>query len=499
MTAPVHLWNLLGRVDRPDALVLAHGDHRVDGPALAAMVRRRAGGLVAEGFGPGDRLLVHVPKSVDQVAWMWAAAVAGGLGVIAPPRLKDDQVRHLLADAEPFAVVTDPARDLLLAQPAEVWAGQRMWTDDSAVGAAPLARPVDEDPDAPCILLYSSGSTGPPKAIQQSHRTLVDGARIVSAYLELTPRDHVLAALALSFDYGLNQVLAAAWTGCAVSLWDYLGGADLAEAVTATQATVLAGVPTLWRDLAAHGDASALQSLRCLTNSGGAWMPGDIEWLQRSLPEAALHSMYGLTEAFRSASLTPGELEEHPTSVGRAVPEVELLLVDPDGGLIEGAGTGELVHVGAFVGAGYWRRPEATAARFRPAPDGRPAVWSGDLMRRDAAGRLFFEARLDGQLKVDGHRVSPDEVVDAVLIHCDGVREAAVVGVADGARGHRLVLFWVPDAEPASDQDPSAEVRRRCRRVLPPHLVPAEVRAVRALPRTAHGKVDLVRLRQQVG
>jgi len=509
VTAPTHLRGLLQRA-AGSGFALRDGRGAESGPDFARRVTRLARGLREQGFAPGDRLLVHLEKGRDQVAVLWATALAGGIAVVAHPRLKDAQVRHVLDDASPFGVVTSAVRDLLLADPAALWAGRRVWGSERGGGdPRPLASleagaaadaldgPLERDPQEPAILLYSSGSTGPPKGILQSHATLVDGARIVSDYLGLDASDRILAVLALSFDYGLNQVLAGAWVGAEVVLRDYLGGADLVAAVHAERATVLAGVPTVWRDVAAAlardpANADKLQTLRTLTNSGGRWLPVDTEALRAALPGASLHSMYGLTEAFRTTSLPADELAAHPHSVGYPVAQVEALLVDVDtGAVIEGPGVGELVHVGAFVGLGYWNRPEDTARRFRADPrgGGGRAVWSGDLMRRDDAGRLFFEARLDGQLKVDGYRISPDEVVDGA-VRCAGVVEAAVVGLEGDARGHRLVLFAVTE-----DGVDAAAIRRHCRSALPPHLVPADIRLVAGLPRTPHGKVDAVALR----
>lgn len=494
MTPPAHLLDLLERAET-NGFSIVDGRGETSGVEFAARVRTAAAALGATGFAVGDRLLVHLEKGTEQVVALWAAALAGGLAVVAHPRLKDDQVGHLLADARPFAVVTSEVRDLVLRDRERVWRGQRVLSFDQLLAGGGAFDPgVDRDGDQPAIVLYSSGSTGAPKGIVQSHRTLVDGARIVADALGSTGADRILAVLALSFDYGLNQVLGAAWVGAQVVLRDYLGGADLVAAIEQAGATVLAGVPPVWHDLVvALGscDPARIGSLRILTNSGGRWLPSDIEALRQALPGARLYSMYGLTEAFRTSILPPEELVKHPLSVGYPVEGVEVLLVDPEtGAVIPGEGVGELVHGGAFVGEGYWEDPEATAQRFRADPRGgdRPVVvCSGDLVRRDRDGRLFFEARLDHQLKVDGYRVSPDEVVDAVS-RFEGVAEAAVVGVDGGVRGHRLVLFAVGDVDPKA-------LRAACRAALPAHLVPADIRVVEALPRTNHGKVDGVALR----
>jgi len=494
---------LLARLEqrRPQGPFLLGESNGMNGRAFAHAVQSLAGGFAAH-TDPGDRILLHLEKGVDLVVALWAAAIAGCIAVPVHPRSRDRQVTHVLTDAEPALVVTSPTRELLLVDPDGIWGARPTFGRREGPGLDDLRRADDgalrsrqPSPDTPCIFLYSSGSTGAPKAIVQTHRTLVDGARVVAGYLDTGPDDVVLALLPLSFDYGLNQVLSAAWAGAQVVLADYLGAADLVRRVAARRVTVLAGVPTLWHDLAGYLTATPeaageLAPLRTLTNSGGRLDPRDVARLRQALPRARFHSMYGLTEAFRSTSLDPAEIDAHPDSIGRPVAGVDVVLVDPGGNVVEGAGTGELVHSGAFVGPGYWRRPADTAARFRPHPlhPDRPAVWSGDIVRRDRAGRLYFVGRNDDQLKVDGYRVSPDEVAEALRSGLD-LDDVAVVGIDGGSHGHRLVAF-VQGAG-----DPCPAIRAWARRHLPPHLQPADVHGLERFPRTAHGKVDRVALR----
>lgn len=497
-----HLLSLLERLEAgADRPFLAGPSGAVTAGGFAARVRALAARWRSEGLQPGDRVVLHLEKDLAAVQALWAAALAGGVAVPAHPRLKDDQLRHLLADAGPWAVVTSRTKRTVLRDAEAVFGGLRVLEVGAEPGPADPPSPPPADPDRPAVLLYTGGSTGPPKGIVQTHRNLVDGARIVGGVLGLRQDDRILAVLPLSFDYGLNQVLGGAWAGATVVLRDVLGGADLVAAVAASRATVLAGVPTLWHDLAAEltrdpDRAAACTSLRVLTNTGGRLPRADLAVLRERLPPARVFAMYGLTEAFRSSILDPDLLDAHPDSVGTAVPGVELLLVDPDtGAVLEGPATGELVHAGAFVARGYWRRPEDTARRFRPDPrgGGRTVVFSGDLLRRDERGLLYFVARRDGQLKVDGHRLAPEEVTGPARA-CEGVEDAAVVGCDGGARGHRLVLVVADGGR--GDGDLGARVRRTLRRRLPPHLVPSEVRVVDALPRTHHGKIDGTALRR---
>ena len=490
---------------------LGVGDELATGTDFAHQVERLARGLVARGFRPGDRLAVHVHRCPEEAVAILAAAVAGGIAVPVNPKLKDDQVAHVLADSEPWAVVASATKLAMLRDPQRVLGGRRLFHADAkplrglesealgACGQDGNSLPALE-PRQPAVLLYTSGSTGLAKGIVQDHRNLVDGARIVGGYLGLSPADHVLAVLPFSFDYGLNQLLGAMYHGARVTAADWIGLGELAHLLRTVRPTGLAGVPSLWHEVCRGvrtGQLTAADgsSLRYVTNSGGRLAVEDIRTLRATWPAMDVHSMYGLTEAFRSATLPPAEVDRHPESFGRAIPEVELLIVDPrTGAVLEGPAEGELVHAGALVAHGYWRRPEATAQRFRPDPRGLPGtvVHSGDLVRRDAAGLLHFVARSDRMLKVSGHRISPDEVAQA-LDGLPGAGEVAVFGLPGGPDGDRIVLC-------VAGTDPTLEARalRQCRSRLPAYMVPDRVCVLPELPHNANGKVDVVVLAQRM-
>jgi len=458
----------------------------------------------------GERVAVYLEPSVEQAVSLFGAACAGAIVVPVNPKLRDAQVAHVLRDSDARVVVTSAAKLAFLAD-ADATFGERtrvvvggegagaFAAFSAAGGGAPLPTVT---PDDLAVLLYTSGSTGLPKGVVQDHRNLVAGARIVSGYLGLGADDRILGVLPLAFDYGLNQLLDAAWLAAEVTLAGFFTPADLVDLVAAEGATVLAGVPPMWAALAdalrrGQVERQRLASLRVLTNSGGRLYGRDSAALRQALPQAQVFSMYGLTEAFRSSYVPPAELARRPDSIGKAIPEVELLVVDPATGRRCGPGeTGELVHAGALVARGYWNDPGATARRFRPHPFD-PArgtvVYSGDLVRADADGYLSFVARADAQLKVAGHRVSPDEV-ETVVNRTPGVVLAVVVGVADEVRADtRLVVFVEPGAGAG---DVSDRVRAACRRELPAYLVPAEIRLVDAMPLNENGKPDRAALRR---
>jgi acyl-coenzyme A synthetase/AMP-(fatty) acid ligase len=225
-----------------------------------------------------------------------------------------------------------------------------------------------------------------------------------------------------------------------------------------------------------------------------------VQALREILPETRIFLMYGLTEAFRSTYLPPEEVARRPDSIGRAIPNAEILVVRPDGTPCDADEPGELVHRGALVALGYWNDPARTAQRFRPAPGQDPglpvpelAVWSGDTVRRDADGYLYFIGRSDDMIKVSGYRISPTEIES--VLHATGlVAEVAAFGIDHPQLGQAIAVIAVPVEEGVID---NAALLAECKRRLPAYMVPARI-DLRAgpLPRNPNGKIDRNLLRQ---
>ncbi|MDB5692897.1 MAG: acyl-CoA ligase (AMP-forming), exosortase system-associated, partial [Alphaproteobacteria bacterium] len=345
----------------------------------------------------------------------------------------------------------------------------------------------NEDPDSLAALLYTSGSTGRPKGVMLSHANLWLGAISVAHYLRVTPEDRTLAVLPFSFDYGQNQLLSSWAAGACVVPLEYLAARDVIRAVEEQGITILAGVPPLWVQLVeASWPPRAALSLRRLTNSGGRLPVSIVRRMRELFPLAELYLMYGLTEAFRSTYLDPALLDEHPDSIGAAIPFAEVMTSRADGSLAPPGEEGELVHAGPLVAQGYWNDPERTALRFRPAPTGSlhggRAVWSGDRVRSDAKGLLYFVGREDAMIKTSGNRVSPTEVEEAAVAS-GAVVEAVALGVPDDRLGEAIVLI-------ARGPGPDGDLRAFLRRELPNFMQPAHIIWRDELPRSPNGKLD---------
>lgn len=459
-----------------------------------ADLAQRAGGVAAalrrEGVKPGDRVAVLVEKSIEQVASIYGAWLAGAVVVPVHDVLKSRQIAHVLSNSA-SRVVLASGRPLLRIT-SEIREGRRM-LDPADIGReAPPALDLAGG-DEPALILYTSGSTGLPKGILISHSNLRAGARIVSRYLELRPDERILSVLPFAFDYGLNQLLSSVHVGATLVLTRSKLPVHICEALRDQRITALAGVPPLWAQLMSRLSplpTMDLPNLRLITNSGGTFPVELVRRYREQLPHTRVFLMYGLSEAFRSTYLPPEEVDRRPTSMGRAIPETEIFVIGDDGRDVgPGGGTGELVHSGPTVALGYYGDPEATARAFRPHPwdpSAPKVVYSGDHVRRDTEGYLYFVGRRDHMLKCHGHRVSPDEVEE--VIYASGlVDEAAAFGEPDPIAGTRIVVHVVP-----REKRPDLErtLLAHCRRELPRYMMPARIVVRDALPRTASGKLD---------
>jgi acyl-CoA ligase (AMP-forming) (exosortase A-associated) len=447
----------------------------------------------------GDRIASWAAKGETTCLLPLACARAGMVHVPINPLLKRLQVAHILADSGPVLLIATAARLATLGDGdvpvgCTIAAEGALWPEASR--CAPLG-PSDRDPAEIAAILYTSGSTGKPKGVVLSHANMWLGAVSVAHYLGLGDDDVTLAVLPLSFDYGQNQLLSTWYAGGCVVPLDYLMPRDVVKACARHKVTTLAAVPPLWTQLTElEWPADATQSIRRVTNSGGALTEGLVQSLRRLFPQARVFPMYGLTEAFRSTYLDPALVDSHPTSMGKAIPFAEVLVIGDDGELAPDDEEGELVHAGPLVALGYWQDAERTAERFRPAPRasayGALAVWSGDRVRRDADGLLYFVGRRDAMIKSAGNRISPQEVEDAALA-TGLVAEAVAVGVPDSRLGQEVCLAVRPNE--CFDED---LLRKALATALPNFMQPRTIRAYCELPRNPNGKFDRTALAEDL-
>lgn len=497
----------------PEQTALIHKKEEFSYASVRSQVHTVTSGLLSLGLAPSERVAVYLPKQPETVFGLFGTARAGGVFVPVNPLLKPHQVAYILKDCNVRILITSVDRLNLLAEvlpechdlrcvlvtgnpesqrPAIKTLNTMHWEEAfPPVGGEhrPVHRRIDTDMAA---ILYTSGSTGNPKGVVLSHRNMVAGAESVAEYLGNRPEDRLLAVLPFSFDYGLSQMTTAFSVGASVVLMDYLLPRDVIRAVGRYGITGLAAVPPLWNQLAQlEWPDSAVNSLRYITNSGGAMPRATTQKLRQSLPETDIYLMYGLTEAFRSTYLPPEQVEIRPESMGKAIPNAEILVVREDGSECAPGEPGELVHRGALVAMGYWNDPEKTAERFKPCPSQLAeiplteiAVWSGDQVKRDEEGYLYFISRKDEMIKTSGYRVSPTEI-EEVLYNSRLVKEVAAIGLPHPTLGQAILLLVTGD-----DNIDRETIIKHCQKELPNFMVPQTVEIKANLPRNQNGKID---------
>ncbi len=495
----------------PDAPALQYHEASLTYAALVQEVEKTAAAFLYCGIQRGERVAIYLEKRAETVTAIYGASFCGAVFVPVNPLLKAEQVAHILRDCNVRVLVTskerlESLREILPSctdlhtvlviglQTASTIGTLRLTPWQSALNA-PLRtghRTIDSDVAA---ILYTSGSTGKPKGVVLSHRNMVAGAASVAEYLENSATDKILSVLPLSFDYGLSQLNTAFLTSACAVLMNYLLPRDIIKAVERNAITGLAAVPPLWIQLSQlEWPTNINQHLRYITNSGGTMPLATLKALRLALPKTQVFLMYGLTEAFRSTYLPPQELERRPESMGRAIPNAEILVVREDGTPCAPNEPGELVHRGALVALGYWNDKEKTAERFRPVPhqkSGLPlpemAVWSGDTVRMDEDGFLYFISRRDEMIKTSGYRVSPSEV-EEVVYNSNLVAEAVAIGTPHPVLGQAIIVVATPKSGKDLDSD---ALMAACKQTLPAFMVPARIEAWKGgLPRNANGKID---------
>ena len=500
----------------PDLPAITHGKETVHYSELHDAVADFAGGLMNLGLQRGERVAIYLEKRFETVIASFGAPAAGGVFVPLNPLLKPEQIGYIMRDCNVRVLVTSPERLALLADtlkqchdlrhvvvldsaeplPANGPVSYSSWSELLATPQKRGHRVIDTDVVG---ILYTSGSTGKPKGVVLSHRNMVAGAKSVASYLENHSGDTLLAALPLSFDAGFSQLTTAFHVGARGVLLNYLLPRDVIKAIEREKVTGLTAVPPLYIQLTQlPWPESITRHLRYFANTGGRMPRETLAALRKHLPESNPFLMYGLPEAFRSPYLPPAEVDRRPDSIGKAIPNAEILVLREDGSPCAPHEPGELVHRGALVGMGYWNDPEKTAERYKPLPLNAPgreaglvlpeiAGFSGDTVCMDEDGFLYFIGRRDEMMKTSGYRVSPTEV-EEILYATRMVGECVAFGVDHETLGQAIQVIV---SAPAGREIDTAALLAECRVRMPAYMVPAGIEVRDGpLPRNPNGKID---------
>jgi acyl-CoA ligase (AMP-forming) (exosortase A-associated) len=472
---------------------------------LDAQTNAVANYLLARGIKKGDRVGIFLERSLEEVISLWGIAKAGGIFVNIEPRLTPDQVSYRIENCGMRYVISSEKKRDALREDGKTEVINTKDFDfiiEHHANEPPGNAGLSENDLA--AILYTSGSTGYPKGAVLNHGNLVLGTRIVAQYLGNTQHDVIISALPFCFDYGLNQMFTAFFAGGTLVLQASMFPGDICKTLIEQRITGFAGIPTTWvmllQDISPF-KKSDFPHLRYITNSGGMIPARYLNELKKVLKKTKIYLMYGLTEAFRSTYLPPEEIDHRPTSIGKAIPGVQVAVIDKDGKECQAGEEGMLVHRGGVIFQGYWNDPEETNKVLKPFPlfPGGPreremAVWSNDIVKKDEEGFLYFIGRNDEMIKCLGHRISPQEIED-VLYKMEQIEEAVVFGITDDLWGQKIKA--VVSLKEKNGRISKKEVIDFCKTRLPDFMMPREIEFAPSLPKTPAGKIDRARVKEE--
>ena len=491
--------------EAPGSIALIEPHRSITYGALDRLANQYAHLFLQSGVQRGDRIVLAIENCFELVAAYLGAMKAGGVAVPLPAGPRSDRLGGAIVDCAPRVCVIDAAtaRELqpgnpLTTVPALFVAGHQSAVPPHVVSLqqavagcseeAPKVRGIDLDLAA---IIYTSGSTGEPRGVMLTHRNLVANARSIVNYLELTSRDRVMCVLPFHYVYGLSLLHTHMMVGGSVVIDNRFAFPNVVlGAMQQHRVTGFAGVPSTFALLLHRSNLGRIElpELRYVTQAGGG-MPAAriLEWLERG-PQVPLYVMYGATEAgARLTYLPPGELRRKLGSIGRPIPNVEILVVDEHGRRARPGEVGELVARGSNVSCGYWNDVEETRRRFGPL-----GYHTGDLGHMDDEGYLFLVGRRHDMIKVGANRVGAKEIEDVLHEH-DSVLEAAVVAAPHDLLGEIPVAFV---SLKAALPDAARALHAFCASRLAAHKVPARIVMCGELPKLpGAGKIDKTRLR----
>lgn len=500
----------------PEATALIEPNRSITYGELDRLANRFANLFRGEGVRRGDRVVLALENSIELVAGYFGAMKAGAVAVPLPPGPKSDRLARAVQDCTPGACVVDSAlaRDAWLgnslaavpsrlvhngirsAREAQAGGGSS-WQDlhtalDGASADPPDVRAIDLDLAA---IVYTSGSTGAPRGVMLSHRNIVSNTRSIVRYLSLTAQDRAMCVLPFYYVYGLSVLHTHVSVAGSVVIDNRFAFPNVVlNAIQQHRVTGFAGVPSTFALLLHRSNLADMSfpALRYATQAGGGMPPAQlIEWLERG-PRVPFYVMYGATEASaRLTYLDPADLRRKLGSIGKAIPNVELLVVKDDGQVAAPREIGELVARGANIFRGYWNNPEATHEALGPR-----GCRTGDLGYADEEGFLFLVGRRHDIIKVGAHRVGAKEIED-VLHEYPGVHEVAVVATPHELLGEAPVAFIAMQDEAGGAN--AEALQAFCRERLTGYKVPVRIVFRSELPKLGGvGKIDKGALRELV-
>lgn len=488
----------------PDATAIIQPDSETSYGVLDRLANQFANLFVTRGVKRGDRILIALENGVEMVAAYFGALKAGGVAVPVSADPRNDRLLKIVADCDPricvlhanipqdtlAAIAKDGRTTLVVGAAAPGLSNAEAM--DALLAAAGDGRPAVRSIDADlALIVYTSGSTGEPRGVMLTHRNVVANTRSIVRYLQLTGRDRVMCVLPFHYVYGLSLLHTHISVGACIVIENRAAFPNVVlNGMQTHRVTGLAGVPSTFALLLHRSslETTPLPDLRYVTQAGGAMPPNRIaEWRQRG-PQVPFIVMYGATEASaRLTYLDPAVQPQRTGSIGKAIPNVEIVVRREDGTAAAPGEIGELVARGSNIARGYWNDDVETSRRFDHL-----GYHTGDLGYADEDGYLYLVGRKHDMIKVGAHRVGAREIEDAISEY-PGVHEVAVVAAPHDLLGEAPVAFVsLRDGEASVSRDALMSFLRGR---LPAYKMPQHVSVRGELPKIPGiGKIDRVLL-----
>jgi long-chain acyl-CoA synthetase len=481
--------------------------------------------LLGIGITRNDRVIIYMDNSSETVISVYGILKAAGVFVVINSQVKASKLSYIIKDSGASVIITHVSKSNVIEktfnditnQVKIIWVGSKLsipksllsssfsWDDlfnninKQEYSAYKRSNELDRI-KAGCIdldlaaLTYTSGSTGEPKGVMSTHINIISAAQSIIQYIENIEDDIILDTLPLSFDYGLYQVIMAFIFGGTVVLEkSFIFITDIIKLIQKEQITGFPIVPTIIAMLLKIKNLKKydFSSLRYITNTGAALPVEHIKRIRNELPDVRIFSMFGLTECKRVCYLPPDEIDRRPGSVGKAMPNCEVFIVDENEQEVKPGEVGELVVRGSNVMKGYWNSPDLTAKYFRPGLNfSENLLFTGDYFKKDTEGYLYFLGRKDDMIKSRGERLSAKEI-ENVIYQIEGIIEVAVIGVPDEILGQVIKAYIVKDSDFKIAQK---DVLKYCSQHLESFAIPKYIEFVDKIPKTPHGKIDKLTL-----
>jgi len=499
-------------VRHPDKTAILYAGESYTYAQLEAASQALAGGLLAQGLRPQENVLLCLGNRIETVCAFWGVLKAGGVVVNVDPQISAANLEHVLHDCEASLLITTSTtlaslpssiaglphlRAIVLLDGApgvratltfEDLLNQQAWSPSSVAA-------LDDDL---AMIFYPGEGTEAPRGVMASQRNVLAALDSLRSNLAYEVTDNILCSLPLSTDYGLYQMLMAVAAGATLVLEKSSNAAlPLMDSIERHQVSVVPFVANTLTLLHDHATRRGIDfpGVRLVIDGGAGLRPRQISRMNSLFPNARISTLYGLPECRCCTCLPAEDLYSKPGSIGIAVTDTEAWLIDDQGQAIDAPRRpGQLVIRSAAVTPGYWRDPLATAQRLKPGSQpGDVVLHTGDLCSRDEDGYLYRHGSLRHLIRSAGTMVNPQDV-EQFLLALEGVRDAAVVGIADTERGQALWAFVVVD--PAQRTADVGELLEQCRVGLATWQVPVGITFKTILPSTGSGRVDLVLLQQ---